>query len=380
MSKSHADSRQKHRLSRRWVVKIGTSLLTSVDQGLDQQAIDNWVGQIAELKKSGIEFVLVSSGSIGEGVRRLGWRHRPREVHQLQAAAAVGQMGLVQAYESSFKHFGIVTAQVLLTHADLANRERYLNARSTLRTLIKMGVVPITNENDTVVNDEIRFGDNDTLAALVANLIDADQLVLLTDQQGLFSADPRLHENSTLIANANVTDPRLLEVAGGSIGDLGRGGMQTKIKAAKLAARSGTSTYIASGRMPAVLTDFAAGQPSGTVIAADVPRVLARKRWLAGQLKPGGRLVLDNGAVVSLCKHGRSLLPVGVAASQGNYKRGDLVVCVDQAGIEVARGLVNFSATEVMLLKGRSSSDQQQLLGYRGDDELIHRDNLVLTG
>lgn len=362
----------------RWVVKIGTSLLTNVEDGLDQDAIDRWVGQIASLKAQGMQFVLVSSGSIGEGVRRLGWRQRPREIHQLQAAAAVGQMGLVQSYESAFKRFDILTAQVLLTHADLANRERYLNARSTLRALLKHGVVPIVNENDTVVNDEIRFGDNDTLAALVANLVEADTLVILTDQEGLFDSDPRQNPGAALVSEGNADDPTLLQAAGPAAG-FGSGGMVTKVGAARKAARSGARTVIVSGRQRDVLPRLRAGEPIGTLLKPGNSRMAARKQWLAGQLRGNGRLVLDDGAVRVLRESGRSLLPIGVKEVSGLFGRGEIVLCVDLAGREVARGLVNYSAVEAARIAGRPSDEIESVLGYAGEIEMIHRDNIAIS-
>ncbi len=314
---------ERRRLTRngRWVVKIGTSLLTDMDNGLDQSAIDEWVRQIAALKQEGMHIVLVSSGSIGVGVQRLGWNARPREIHQLQAAAAVGQMGLVQAYEGAFKQFDILTAQVLLTHADLANRERYLNARSTLRALLKLGAVPVVNENDTVVNDEIRFGDNDTLAALVANLVEADSLLILTDQEGLFDSDPRSNPDARLIGEGSADDPSLAQHAGPAQG-FGRGGMLTKVGAARKAARSGAATVIAGGRTPDVLLRLHSGEELGTYLRPGNSRLVARKQWLAGQLRGNGRLVLDDGAVHVLRESGRSLLPIGVKEVSGALRPG----------------------------------------------------------
>ncbi len=364
--------------SGRWVIKVGTSLLTDVDEGLDQTAIDDWVRQIAALKQQGMDFVLVSSGSIGEGVRRLGWRQRPPEIHQLQAAAAVGQMGLVQSYESAFKQFDILTAQVLLTHADLANRERYLNARSTLRTLLKLGVVPIVNENDTVVNDEIRFGDNDTLAALVANLVEADTLVILTDQEGLFDSDPRTNPDAALVSEGQADDASLLQVAGPAAG-FGSGGMVTKVGAARKAARSGAQTMIAGGRSDDVLLRLSRGERIGTLLRPGNSRMAARKQWLAGQLRGNGRLVLDDGAVRVLRESGRSLLPIGVKEVTGLFGRGEIVLCVDLQGREVARGLVNYSAMEAARIAGKPSDQIESILGYAGEIEMIHRDNIAIS-
>jgi glutamate 5-kinase len=361
-----------------WVVKIGSSLLTNDGRGLDHQAIAGWVEQIVKLLEQGVRVVLVSSGAVAEGLSRLGWKTRPATVHELQAAAAVGQMGLVQAYESFFKRHGRHTAQVLLDHDDLSNRKRYLNARRTLQTLLDLGVVPVVNENDTVVTDEIRFGDNDSLGALVANLIDADVLVILTDQEGLFDADPRSNPQARLISDGRAGDPTLDVLAGGSAGNLGRGGMITKLRAAKLAARSGANTVIASGREPGVLVRLAGGEPIGTLLHAANEPIAARKQWLAGQLQLRGSLVLDDGAVEVLLSRGRSLLPVGVKQAQGNFSRGDLVSCHGPDGREVARGLVNYSSVETRKILGKPSSQIESILGYCDDEELIHRDNLVV--
>lgn len=365
--------------TRRWVVKIGSALLTADGRGLDVDAMSAWVAQIAQLLDQGVEIVLVSSGAVAEGMSRLGWPTRPRAVHDLQAAAAVGQMGLVQAYESRFLAHGRHTAQILLDHDDLSNRQRYLNARRTLQALIKLGVVPVVNENDTVVTDEIRFGDNDTLAALVANLIDAELLVILTDQLGLFDRDPRANPDALLVSEGRAGDPALDALAGGSAGTLGRGGMITKLRAAKLAARSGAATIIASGREPDVLNRVRAGENLGTLLVAGREPIAARKQWLAGQLQVRGRLTLDGGAVEVLSRQGRSLLPVGVKAVSGHFTRGELVSCCDENGREIARGLVNYSADETARIIGQASARIAEILGYRDDDELIHRDNLVLV-
>ncbi len=362
-----------------WVIKIGSALLTNDGKGLNVDGLADWAKQMAWLKAQGVDVVLVSSGAVAAGMERLSWKKRPVVMNELQAAASVGQSRLVQAWEAAFLPQSIVLAQILLDADDLSNRERYLNARSTIKTLLMHGVVPIINENDTVVTDEIRFGDNDTLAGLVANLIDADQLILLTDQLGLFTADPRFDSDAELIRSADVSDPLLVQVAGGSVGNLGRGGMQTKVKAAKLAARSGTDTYIASGRVDDVLVEFYQSCPSGTVIKANESLLLARKRWLAAKLKPKGRLVLDDGAVNSLQKKGKSLLAVGLAETYGHYMRGDLVVCLSKDNTEIARGLVNYSSDEVSKIKGLSSRSYKDALGYQAEDELIHRDNLVIT-
>lgn len=363
--------------TRRCVVKIGSALLTANGQGLDRAAIAGWVTQLANLRARGIEVVLVSSGAVAEGMMRLGWTQRPRALFEQQAAAAVGQMGLVQAYESCFQQHGIHTAQVLLTHDDLSDRQRYLNARSTLRTLLDLGVVPVVNENDTVVTDEIRFGDNDTLAALVANLLEADCLIILTDQAGLFDKDPRRHDDARLIDTASANDASL-EALVGEAGALGRGGMLTKLRAARLAARSGAATVIAYGHEPDVLAVVLAGNNVGTLLSAEQAAIVARKQWLAGHLQLCGRLVLDDGAVKVLRESGRSLLPVGVTAVSGHFVRGDVVACVDKNGVEVARGLVNYSAPEAQKIKGLPSGAMESVLGYVDQPELIHRDNLVL--
>ncbi len=364
--------------ARRWVVKIGSALLTNDGRGVDRQAIEGWVRQMAGLHRRSIEIVLVSSGAVAEGMTRLGWTRRPHEVHKLQAAAAVGQMGLVQVYEQAFQGYGTHTAQILLTREDLASRERYLNARTTLCTLLRLGVVPIVNENDTVATDEIRLGDNDTLAGLVCNLVEAELLVILTDQEGFFSADPRLDSGAELITLAEAGDVALEGLAGGS-GAFGRGGMQTKLAAAKLAARSGTATIIASGRTPDVLGRVAGGDSIGTLFKPPQPPLAARKQWLAGQLRPRGILTLDAGAVEVLRRSGRSLLAVGVSAVAGTFRRGEVVSCVGPDGREVARGLVNYDAAETDRIKGQPSDRIEGILGYVDEPELIHRDNLVLV-
>jgi len=363
--------------ARRFVVKVGSSLVTNRGEGLDVAAMANWVAQIATLRAAGKEVVLVSSGAIAEGMQRLGWRKRPGAMHELQAAAAVGQMGLVQAYESCFRDHGIRTAQVLLTHADLADRQRYLNARSTLRTLIALGVVPVINENDTVVTDEIR-GDNDTLASLVANLIEADVLVILTDQQGLYTADPRKDPAATLVHEARAGEPQLEAMAGGAGSLIGRGGMLTKVLAAKGAARSGAHTVIASGHEADVLVRLGRGEATGTLLYADTAPLAARKTWLAAHVQVTGRLVLDAGAVRALAAGGKSLLPIGVKAVEGEFERGAVVACVAPDGREVARGLVNYSAAESRRILGKPSGEIAGILGYVDEPELIHRDNLVL--
>ena len=364
--------------ARRIVVKIGSALITNNGIGVDHALIKLWVAQITTLRTRGVEVVLVSSGAIAEGMQRLGWKSRPHEVNQLQAAAAVGQMGLVQVYESAFREYGVSTAQILLTHDDLADRKRYLNARSTLTTLLSLNVVPVINENDTVVTDEIKFGDNDTLGALVANLIDADHLVILTDQQGLFSADPRRDLNASLIREAKATDSSLETMAGGSGSALGRGGMLTKVLAAKKAALSGTHTVIAYGRETDVLLRLQQGEAIGTRIASETSGLQARKTWLAGHVKTGGKLHLDAGAQRALVQGGKSLLPVGVTVVDGIFDRGEVVSCLDPEGREIARGLVNYTSAEAQKIARKPTSEIESLLGYIAEPELIHRDNLVL--
>jgi glutamate 5-kinase len=363
----------------RVVVKIGSAILTNDGEGLDADAVSGWVSQMVTLLNEGFEVVLVSSGSIVEGLRRLGWNRRPEAVHSLQAAAAVGQMGLVQLYETRFAHYGRHTAQVLLTHEDFASRERYLNSRSTLRTLLSLGVVPVVNENDTVSTDEIRLGDNDTLAGLAANLVEASLLVILTDQAGLYTSDPRKDPQASLVTEGLAGDPKLAAMAGGG-GQLGRGGMQTKLRAAELAARSGTTTVIASGREPDSLLNAVRGIPSGTRLKPAQAPIAARKRWLAGQIRVRGKLVLDEGACTVLMRHGRSLLPVGVQKVEGTFDRGDIVSCIDAQGTEIARGLVNYGSDESRRIAGKPSERIGELLGYVDEPELVHRDNMVLVG
>jgi len=364
--------------AKRVVIKIGSSLLTNEGRGLDQAAIAQWADQIAALKRMGMEVVLVSSGAIAEGMQRLGWTRRPHALHDLQAAAAVGQMGLVQVYERSFHAHGIHTAQILLTHEDLADRRRYLNARSTLRTLLDIGVVPIINENDTVVVDEIRFGDNDTLGALVTNLIEADCLVILTDQAGLYTSDPRKDSHARLVDRAEAGAPELEVMAGGAGSAIGTGGMATKVLAAKRAARSGAHTIIVSGREANVLKRLADGEAIGTHLrAADRP-MAARKQWLADHLQVRGKLWLDQGAVEALIKDGKSLLSIGVTAVEGEFDRGELVSCLDHEGHEIARGLVNYSAEDSKKIMRVPSSSIEEALGFVDEEELIHRDNLVI--
>ena len=365
--------------AKRLVIKVGSALLTNDGAGIDRQAIDAWVEQIAKLLSAGKEVVLVSSGAVAEGLVRLGIDTRPESIHMLQSAAAVGQMGLIQTYETSFRRFDRQTAQILLDHDDMANRERYLNARSVIQTLMELNVVPIVNENDTVVTDEIRFGDNDRLAALVANLIDADALLILTDKDGMFDANPDENKDAQLITQALASDSGLDALAGSSNGALGRGGMQTKLEAARLASRSGCNTVIAGGRNQDILTRICEGENLGTLLQAGKTPIAAHKQWLAGQLQVKGRLVLDDGAAKVLRQQGRSLLAVGVIQVSGEFTRGELVSCEDSSGQEVARGLVNYNADETRLIQGKSTEEIATILGYCDDDELIHRDNMVVS-
>jgi glutamate 5-kinase len=365
--------------ARRIVVKVGSSLVTNEGRGVDAQAIGNWSRQLAALAAQGREVVMVSSGAIAEGMKRLGWTTRPKELHELQAAAAVGQMGLVQMYESRLSEHGMSSAQVLLTHADLADRERYLNARSTLLTLLSLKVIPVINENDTVVNDEIKFGDNDTLGALVANLVDADAYVILTDQRGLYSADPRKDPAARFIDEATAGDPALEAMAGGAGSSIGRGGMLTKVLAARRAAGSGTSTVIAWGREPDVLLRLAAGERIGTALVASTPKLAARKQWMVDHLQLRGAVLVDDGAVLKLRAEGKSLLPIGVHEVQGEFARGDVIAVRSLSGADVARGLANYSSTESRLIARKPSAQIETLLGYANEAELIHRDNLVLV-
>ena len=365
--------------AQRWVVKIGSAMITNDGQGLDNFSIDAWVAQMAELHQAGRELLLVTSGAVAEGMRRLGWDRRPTALADLQAAAAVGQMGLVQAWESAFERHGIQTAQILLTHEDASDRQRYLNIRNTLRTLLRLRVVPVINENDTVAFEEIRFGDNDTLGALVANLVEAELYVILTDQQGLYDKNPRQFADARLIREGRAGDAALEAMAGGGAGGLGRGGMMTKLHAAAKAARSGAFTLLAWGREPEVLRRIAAGEEVGTLLRPSRSPLVARKQWLAVQLQVKGRLHLDAGAVRALRAAGKSLLPVGVVAIEGRFSRGDLVTCLDPNGVEVARGLVNYDTEQALSLVGKTTHRIEALLGHVDDPELIHRDNLVLV-
>ncbi len=362
----------------RWVVKIGSALLTDDGKGLARDSIADWVRQLAQLRKQGLEIILVSSGSVAEGMTRLGIKERPNELHLLQAAAAVGQMGLVQAYEEEFQKHGFHTAQVLLTHDDLSNRKRYLNARSTIRSIVELGAIPIINENDTVVTDEIRFGDNDTLGALVANLLEADGLIILTDQAGMYNKDPRHHKDATLLHEMQASNPDLDAMASGNAGVLGRGGMTTKVRAARLAARSGAYSVIVGGRLDDVLLRLRAKELLGTLMLPSTSRQVARKQWLAGHLQTAGTLVLDDGAVAVLERGGKSLLSVGVVSLRGEFKRGDMVSCEDQSGREFARGLVNYDASDAAKILKKPSDAILETLGFCHEPELIHRDNLVL--
>jgi len=365
--------------ARRTVVKVGSSLVTNEGRGLDVQAVEQWASQVAALHELGKQVVLVSSGAIAEGMARLGWAKRPHAMHELQAAAAVGQMGLIQAYEAAFARHGLRTAQILLTHEDMADRRRYLNARTTLHTLLALRVVPIVNENDTVVTDEISLGDNDTLGALVTNLIEADALVILTDQPGLFDADPRKHPQAQLIRTAQAGDARLERMAGGAGSSVGTGGMLTKVLAAKRAANSGGHTVIASGREPDVLLRLARGEHVGSELRAALPVHSARQRWLANHLRLRGRVTLDDGAVRALLHARKSLLAIGVTGVSGDFERGDVVACVDAQGAEIARGLINYSASDTRRIMRQPSHRIEEILGSMTDDELMHRDNMVLS-
>ncbi|NBT55489.1 MAG: glutamate 5-kinase [Betaproteobacteria bacterium] len=365
--------------ARRIVVKVGSSLVTNDGRGLDEAAIGEWCRQLSLLVRGGRELIMVSSGAIAEGMKRLGWRTRPSEIHELQAAAAVGQMGLAQMYETKLREHGLGSAQVLLTHADLADRERYLNARSTLLTLLRLGVVPVINENDTVVTDEIKFGDNDTLGALVANLVEADALVILTDQNGLFTADPRRDPTASFVHQAKAGDPALEAMAGGAGSSLGRGGMITKILAAKRAAGSGASTVIAWGREPDALLRLTQGESIGTLLIAPTQKNQARKQWMADHLQLRGAVTVDAGAVHQLRAGGKSLLPIGMTAVEGDFSRGDVIAVRDPEGLEIARGLANYASTEARLICRKPSGEFEKLLGYAAEPEMVHRDNMVLT-
>jgi glutamate 5-kinase len=365
--------------ARRIVVKVGSTLVTNEGRGLDEAAIGEWCRQLAALAREGREVIMVSSGAVAEGMKRLGWTVRPHEINELQAAAAVGQMGLAQMYETKLRENGMGSAQVLLTHADLADRERYLNARSTLLTLLQLHVVPVINENDTVVNDEIKFGDNDTLGALVANLVEADALVILTDQPGLYEADPRKNPDAKFVHEARAGDPALEAMAGGTGSSLGKGGMITKILAAKRAAGSGASTVIAWGRERDCLLRLARGEAIGTLLVAPTHKAQARKRWIADHLQLRGSVTVDEGAVAKVRAEGKSLLPIGMTAVDGEFSRGDVIAVRDGAGREIARGLANYASAEARLLCRRPSSQIEQLLGYVAEHEMIHRDNLVVT-
>jgi glutamate 5-kinase len=367
------------RNAQRVVIKVGSSLVTDEGRGLDERAISEWCSQMAQLVGVGKQVIMVSSGAVAEGMKRLAWPTRPSEIHELQAAAAVGQMGLVQMYETKLRALGVRSAQVLLTHADLADRERYLNARSTLLTLLKHGVVPVINENDTVVNDEIKFGDNDTLGALVANLVEADVLIILTDQKGLYTADPRKNPAARFVHVAQAGDPELERMAGGAGSGIGKGGMITKILAAKRAAGSGASTLIAWGREPDVLVRLDAGEPIGTWLLAHTPKHQARKRWMADHLQMRGSVTVDAGAQERMLKAGTSLLPVGIVEVSGDFSRGDVIAIRRMDGIEMGRGLANYSSAEARMIRGKPSQEFSRVLGYMAEPEMIHRDNLILS-
>ena len=365
--------------ARRIVVKVGSSLVTNEGRGLDEQAIGEWCRQLSALVREGRELIMVSSGAIAEGMKRLGWQQRPKALNELQAAAAVGRMGLAQMYETQLRHNGLGSAQVLLTHADLADRERYLNARSTLLTLLSHGVLPVINENDTVVNDEIKFGDNDTLGALVANLVEADALIILTDQKGLYSADPRVDPSATFVHTARAGDAQIEAMAGGAGSSIGKGGMITKILAAKRAAGSGASTVIAWGRETDVLLRLAKGEAIGTLLVAPTQKQQARKQWMADHLQLRGSITVDKGAVDKVRKEGKSLLPIGMVAVEGEFSRGEVIAILDPQGVEIARGLANYASAEARLICRKPSGDIEANLGYIAEPEMVHRDNLVLS-
>ena len=365
--------------ARRIVVKVGSSLVTNEGRGLDEQAIGEWCRQLSALVREGRELIMVSSGAIAEGMKRLGWQQRPKALNELQAAAAVGQMGLAQMYETQLRHNGLGSAQVLLTHADLADRERYLNARSTLLTLLSHGVLPVINENDTVVNDEIKFGDNDTLGALVANLVEADVLIILTDQKGLYNADPRVDPSATFVHTARAGDAQLEAMAGGAGSSIGKGGMITKILAAKRAAGSGASTVIAWGRETDVLLRLAKGEAIGTLLVAPTQKQQARKQWMADHLQLRGSITVDKGAVDKVRKEGKSLLPIGMVAVEGEFSRGEVIAILDPQGVEIARGLSNYASAEARLICRKPSGEIEASLGYIAEPEMVHRDNLVLS-
>lgn len=364
--------------SQRWIVKIGSALLTQDGKGLDYASIADWASQIAELRQQGIEVVLVSSGSIAEGMSRMGWTHRPTALPELQAAAAIGQTGLIQAYQTEFQKYQIQAAQILLTHDDVSHRLRYLNARNTLRTLIRLGTVPIINENDTVAFDEIRLSDNDTLGAVVSSLVEADLLVILTDQKGLFNKDPRYHDDAEFISEGLAMNPDFVSYAGAAGSAISRGGMATKVQAARIAAKAGCATVIVSGREESVLTRLRAGEAIGTLLVPEATKLASRKLWIAGQSQTKGTLYLDAGAVKALTTLGKSLLPVGVERCTGLFNRGDRVDCKDPSGKVIARGLCNYSNVDVSKVCKLPSESIHSVLGYMDEDELIHRDNLVL--
>ena len=371
--------RQQVSQNKRWVIKVGSSLVTKNGRGLNLDAIANLAAQLANLVDIGKEVILVSSGAIAEGMNRLAWDKRPHAVYELQAAAAVGQMGLIQAYESYLQKHSLHSAQVLLTHEDLQDRKRYLNARTTLRKLLRLQVIPVVNENDTVSTDEIKFGDNDTLAALVSNLVEADTLIILTDQQGVYDQPPvKNSSNHKLIDELPANDPLLDKIAGPSTGELGRGGMITKVHAARLAARAGAATIIASGKIDNILLEIAQGKQHGSLLYPENEPLVARKQWIANQLYTQGKLVLDSGACEMICKQGKSLLSIGVQNVNGKFDRGEVVSCVNTAGVEIARGLVNYNANEAKKLIGKASKEIETILGYVEEPELIHRDNLVV--
>ncbi len=371
------DGQRQLKACKRIVVKIGSSLLTANGQGLDLEAISHWAKQIVDLHHAGHEMILVTSGAVAEGMVRMKLPHRPTDLPSLQACAAIGQMGLIQTWSSVLDRHHIKTAQVLLTHDDLTDRRRYLNSCDALQQLIDWHVIPVINENDTVSTDEIRFGDNDTLAAMVAGQVHADLLIILTDQQGMFDADPRSNPEAKLLSTVRALDETLFEMAGGS-GTLGTGGMLTKVRAARLAAKSGCPTLIASGESDRVLARLMAGELLGTLFITDDDRMTAHQQWLAAHLQTAGRLVIDDGAVNAIKTQHRSLLPVGVKAIEGHFDRGDVVECVDRQGKRIAVGRVNFSSRSAELVKGLASDKVYQVLGEARSLEMIHRNHMAI--
>lgn len=363
----------------RLVVKVGSGLLRATHGGLREDVVRHLVQQLSTLRRQGYDVLLVSSGAIALGIQSLGQPRMPRTMGYQQAAAAIGQSQLIWTYERLFNAAGQKVAQILLTHEDIRHRSRYLNARHTLLTLLHYGIIPVINENDTVSVAEIRFGDNDTLSAMVCNLIDADLLIILTDLDGLYTADPRLHVDATLIPQVEKIDSRIEAMAGTSTHRTGRGGMKSKIQAAKVACASGIHTYIANGLHPDTVLRILAGENVGThILAPPSARLSSRKRWIGYALKAKGEIVVDEGAKQALTTGGRSLLPSGIIDVSGHFRFGDAVSCVDAKAQHFAQGLVNYDTTELLAIKGQHTSQIAEILGYKAYDEVIHRDNLVL--